>query len=454
LPLLAGLTPEQFGSGVSDFQQTWSEENDSSTTPTLYQDLLFVITGDGLLVALNLETDVRVWERSLGGFPYDDALAIIDGTLLAGSSTGRLVAIEPTTGKVQWQRTLSHPVIGFAEDGANIIVSSTGGLHSVALTDGQVVWETELNPYRYGTSFDYVFGAVPTVVGNGAFIRTESGVIALSTSNGQLLWDQSVPKNSRDLIHGGNLAVAGETLFAVSDVLRAIDIRTGDVSWTIEEEAADRSHYYRGFVSPVTDGTSVYTGIETIQSFDTESGATNWTGGGYPAFLNPLSYDPETTTLYMSTVSESNMLVVGMNPDAGTELWQAVVGETRSGYALSRSEISRPIPHAGSIYVACRGTSIALSEREVSFSTSTTSTPARVNEDSETSQPENQVSRTQDPESEDNLDRPTEEYRGLISNNPQSDIVTQGGSFYTLTLVSTVLSLIMLVGQLLRRERE
>jgi len=454
VPLLAGLSVSRTpGSGMADVRQTWSEANGITTTPVPYRDLLFGITSDGLLMATNVESEVNTWELSLGGFPYDDGLAVIGDTLLAGSSTGRLVAVEPASGDVQWQRTLSHPVMGFARDGTNVVVSSTGGLHSIALDDGRILWEAELALYRYGLSFDYVFGAVPTVVGDGVFVRTESGVTALSTSDGQLIWEQSVPKNTRDLIHGANLAVASETIFAVSDVLRAIDIRTGDVRWTVEGEAAGRSLYNRGFVSPVTDGSSVYTGIGTVQSFNADSGATNWIGGGFPAFLNPLTYDPETTTLYVSTVAENEMKVVRMNPDAGTELWQVVVGETRSGYALSRSEISRPIPHDGSVYVACRGTSISISERELDLTDSDSSTPT-VTEDTGPDDSENQEREPQTTNTGQTTDPSTGEYRGLISNNPNTDIGNQLGDMYVLTLLSTALSIFVMLGQAFRRRGE
>jgi outer membrane protein assembly factor BamB len=290
-------------------------------------------------------------------------------------------------------------------------------------------------------------------VGDGVFVRTESGVTALSTSDGQLIWEQSVPKNTRDLIHGANLAVANETIFVVSDVLRAIDIRTGDVRWTVEGEAAGRSLYNRGFVSPVTDGSSVYTGIGTVQSFNADSGATNWTGGGFPAFLNPLTYDPETTTLYVSTVAESEMKVVGINSNAGTELWQVVVGETRSGYALSRSEISRPIPHDASVYVACRGTSISISERELDLTDSDSSTPT-VTEDTGPDDSENQEREPQTTNTGQTTDPSTGEYRGLISNNPNTDIGNQLGDMYVLTLLSTALSIFVMLGQAFRRRGE
>lgn len=212
-------------------------------SPTVANGRVFAITQDNQLFVLNADTGEVQWSHFaiieqaeiLGA----SSPAVTGDTVVAGFSSGELYALRVENGLVLWQDTLSrtgrltalatlndidgNPVI---HQGRVIAGSHSGRTVAIDFRTGQRVWEINL-----GTIYTpWVAGSYMYVVG------TQGSVVALSASTGRVRWISQLqrfekPKKRKDLIRWAGPALAGDRLFVVSShgYLLTLSPYTGEI---------------------------------------------------------------------------------------------------------------------------------------------------------------------------------------------------------------------------------
>jgi outer membrane protein assembly factor BamB len=198
-------------------------------TPVCGGGKIFCKTEKGILYALGLSGQ-ELWKVDSGKDPLTTALLYAEGTLVAGTSSGKLVAFDPETGKEKWAYEVGSSVQGtpnridLAGGGAGVIINSQGdgAIHGVDLATGRGLWKTDpvercdgsagvskgriamgscasaLHLYTVGDSVTrtdvplggdcQVAGGV-AISGNAAFAGTRSGkVCAVDLGQAKVLW--------------------------------------------------------------------------------------------------------------------------------------------------------------------------------------------------------------------------------------------------------------------------
>ena len=249
---LSEITP----ANVSQLRLRWVHQFGTSepkleSTPLVVQDIIFATEPPATVVALNAKTGKVIWEY-IRPIPVDlplccgkvnRGLAILDNSLFFGSLDGYLVAINATTGKVNWLTQVAKPSEGYSLTGAPLIVNHSvvigvaggdfgvrGFLAAYDVTTGQLEWKFDTIPgpgqaghetwrneaWKNGGGTTWVTGSYdPSLdvlywgVGNpapafngdvrpGDNLFTNS-VIALHASSGKLAWYfQFTPHDEHD----------------------------------------------------------------------------------------------------------------------------------------------------------------------------------------------------------------------------------------------------------------
>lgn len=448
---------------VTQARTVWDIDTAVGTHPVVQDGIVFSISNEGVVQAHSTETGANIWRRTLGVPPFHSSLGISGNMLLAGGRNGPLVAIDYESGEEQWRRTLSGDVLAVAPAGDNTIVTSRGAVQSVRTSDGLINWRTEIKVYNddLRPSSSYPFSGTPVILGNSVFVRTKNGAAALTLADGEVIWRATDPGDTPENGHGLELAVVGDQLFFVSTVLTAVDIETGEIQRVTEFENPIRRGFgvEHGLVGPVTNGELVFTGANGVYAVDAGSGETVWEGGGVPYPWHGLAYDEEADNLFISAVTDGSdtLSVISLKGDTGTENWRLTIGEVRRSYILYASFISRVVMGDDTVYVGFRGESTTLSaigtqRPSVEIGETPSTVTERPDAPTTTGEPTTTDS-TQRQGSVSNGDAPEQssEYRGLVSNNPSADIGNQFGDMYLLTLVSTALSIVVMLGQAFRR---
>ncbi|WP_241233467.1 PQQ-binding-like beta-propeller repeat protein [Altericroceibacterium xinjiangense] len=212
--------------------------------PTVAFNTVFVMTQDNQIHALNITNGAPVWQdfASTGqaGVFGVAAPAAGQGTVIAGYSTGELVAYRYENGRNLWSDALARTSISTAvgtltdvdadpiiDNGKVYALGQGGRMAAYDLTTGQRVWELTLA----GIS-------TPTIAGNWIFTLTdEAKLYAIDRNTGRVRWETQLPryrnekKKSDPIFWSGPLLAGNRLWMANTDgQLYLADAGTGSAS--------------------------------------------------------------------------------------------------------------------------------------------------------------------------------------------------------------------------------
>ncbi len=142
----------------------------------------FAAERSGLVVAWDLETKRRLWDRQvdlhhLGCGGVESPMAYADDRLfvpvdLCGRG-GELIALDAASGRARWERHLPAPDVGCATIASDVVFTSThdGTVYAFATRDGRLVWRVRLSGN---------LTACPAIVGDALLLRSRTRLVALA----------------------------------------------------------------------------------------------------------------------------------------------------------------------------------------------------------------------------------------------------------------------------------
>lgn len=220
--------------------------NGPRSTPTVDGEMVYALSANGKLVALDVKNGRKVWEhdlrRELGAQPPGWGVStspLVEGNLLlvdVGGSRGKsLAAFDKKTGKVVW--TSQNDSAGYSAPiavtvgGVRQVIFFTGtSVVSVSPRDGKLFWRV---PWR--TDWDVNAAAPIFVAPDKVFISSGYGVGAalfrIKAAGGKAgveeVWRSRGMKNqfSSSILHNGTIYGFDDSTF------KAIDAATGKEHW-------------------------------------------------------------------------------------------------------------------------------------------------------------------------------------------------------------------------------
>lgn len=240
----------------SDFKRQWkadfgkggSKREFLISQPLVNGRFVYTIDANALVRAFKIEDGETVWGVDLESEnKYEDSTALkgigiaCDGTYIyAVAGYGSVFALQAKDGKIVWHRNLETPlrIAPTLAAGKVFVQSIDNKFWALDVKSGEVLWDYDIAmenttmvggaPAAYSQALDMVI----TGFSNGE-------IQAFNASLGTPLWSDSLVSNrqaySSTFLHTIKAApiVEGETLYSLgsSDVLTAIDLRTGERRW-------------------------------------------------------------------------------------------------------------------------------------------------------------------------------------------------------------------------------
>ena len=232
-------------------QQAWSvnvgDGADLGTlmaAPVASRDMVFAITPDKIVTALNIEDGSMLWSRQIEQ-QIDDTqpgiaggLAFNDDQLYAHAGGNIMVSLDAATGEENWRATFDLPILGgpTVSDQKLAITDFDGRLIVLNKTDGTLLWSRVGNPET-----TRVLGvSSPAIAKNEViFAGNDAEISALDLSQGGFLWGDNLtsllPRTALDQIntivghpvHTGGIVYAG----SMSGRFAAFNTLTGSLAW-------------------------------------------------------------------------------------------------------------------------------------------------------------------------------------------------------------------------------
>lgn len=213
-------------------------------SPTVAFDAVYVMTQDNQLYALNAPDGALLWNQSgangLSGIFGVAAPTVGQGSVIAGYSTGELVAYRYENGRTLWSDALSRTSLATSvgaltdidadpiiDNGKVYALGQGGRMAAYEMVTGQRIWELNLA----GIS-------TPAVAGDWIFVLTdEAKLLCIARANGKVRWSTQLAKFRKEKKKKGPIfwtgpVLAGNSLWIANtegQVMKA-SVATGQVS--------------------------------------------------------------------------------------------------------------------------------------------------------------------------------------------------------------------------------
>ena len=181
--------------------------------PAVAGSRVYVVSNRGLdnefVAALAVEDGREIWSTSIGKvgnpdqqppYPLARSTPTVDGDVLfALSSDGELAAIQTATGEILWRKSLRESLAGvpgrwaYAEspliDGDVLVVTPGGAEATIAALDkqsGETIWKAAIPG---GDAAGYSSAIVTEAAGRKQYVQfVDKGVVGVDAENGEFLW--------------------------------------------------------------------------------------------------------------------------------------------------------------------------------------------------------------------------------------------------------------------------
>ena len=217
-------------------------------SPTVAFGNIFVMSQDNQLFALDAATGTLAWQESgsttMAGVFGVAAPAAGNGTVLAGYTSGELIAYRYENGRTLWADALARTSIStqvgalsdidadpIIDSGQVFALGQGGRMAAYELVTGQRLWE--LNVAGIST---------PAIAGNWVFALTDDGrLLAIARGTGKVRWLTQLPRyrneeKKKDPIFWQGPVLAGGQLWAVNSEGQIYAISTAEGSAQLFQE--------------------------------------------------------------------------------------------------------------------------------------------------------------------------------------------------------------------------
>ena len=270
-------------------QQIWnvnigkgnSKKTRITAEPIVVGDQIFVMDAIGKVSsvstggALQWTADLRP-ERDARDDISGGGLAYADGTLVASTGYGDVVAIDPSNGSEIWRQRFNSSLTAAPAISENTVIAVSVANEAMAmdLRNGRIRWRVVSG----GSNTAVAGGGTPAIAGRLAVIPFPSGeLVALTTISGIRVWSSAVTGSRLGLARGVFAPVSGDPVIDNGQVIAAnqagrmasIQLRSGQRNWTVDE----------GSYSPVwVTGNSVFVmnDLAKLKRLSRSSGAVLW----------------------------------------------------------------------------------------------------------------------------------------------------------------------------------
>lgn len=251
---------------ASGIQPKWvfRTEDEIRTTPTIWQDIVFVGSYDTNMWAVSRDSGELIWKHATqGGIASSPVMDEQNRSVIFGSEDYRLISLDARSGRPNWTFNTKDRIRGTARVEHNHVFfgSDDGKLYALNAINGRQIW-----------NFD--FGAPvrcrPFVTNEFIIVGNESGEMSGISLSGQRKWTY---RSKKGFISGPYVDPKENICFVgcQDGYVYAIDASTGYTVWRFRTNGPV-------FSSPVVRGSYVYLGSADgiMYAINAQSGKERW----------------------------------------------------------------------------------------------------------------------------------------------------------------------------------
>jgi outer membrane protein assembly factor BamB len=205
---------------------------------TANEDVIYIGTNIGTVVAIDSKTQKKIWEKKLK-FPIKGAPLYVSGKIIVTTINNQTMALNSRNGEVIWTKTVNQEQAMMCEASTPAVIGdsiicaySSGDIMSLKLADGSDNWADVLFPGNIAESGSVIshITAAPVVWNDFVLISMAEGrVVLIDVGTGIRFWDQEIGTISTPAVVNG-----WAFILLNNGTIICISLKTGHVKWTAD----------------------------------------------------------------------------------------------------------------------------------------------------------------------------------------------------------------------------
>ena len=198
---------------------------------------LFMADAEGKVVALDPRTGRVIWRTNTKA-PLSSGPSVGGGLVIVGTADAQVIALNEQTGKMVWQIKASNQVLAAPQisQGRVIITTISGKVSALSAQTGQQLWM-----YDHGAPTMVLRGgSLPQVVDNKVIVGFSDGKLAaFDLGDGHIIWQQTIamPQGAAQVQQMVDIiadpVIADGTIYVATyqGKITAVSLQTGQIKW-------------------------------------------------------------------------------------------------------------------------------------------------------------------------------------------------------------------------------
>ena len=218
----------------------------------LFGDKLYVTSGFGFVVALEASTGRELW-RYKGDVPFRGAPTAAADRIFAVTHDNQMIALNPETGELIWEQVgiaESAGMLGAASpayDGATLVTAlSSGELIALRGTNGRILWQDALKSSRRLTPLATLtdIDGNPVISGGRAYAISHAGrMVAIDMRSGERSWEADIAGVSTPWVAGSYAYVT-----TVDGQIACVMLASGRIRWVTQLQRFVKQSKRKGLI--------------------------------------------------------------------------------------------------------------------------------------------------------------------------------------------------------------
>ncbi len=230
---------------IAKIYSFYNKSQNFTFSPTIKNDIAYILSPSGKLLAINLINGNKLWQRSVFNnikiLYKAPKLSISNNKIFAIIGDNTVKAFNIKNGNILWQKKLATNITSIANNYNDLndklaILTVDNRLYMLDGNDGSIIWNHFTNPNNVNifNSSNPIFYQNILLVGYGS-----GELYALNIDDGKVLWNRNLNKNNvynsdfylSDI--DANLLIKDDVIYAISNsgIFTAINIKSNQTLW-------------------------------------------------------------------------------------------------------------------------------------------------------------------------------------------------------------------------------
>ena len=164
------------------------------STPVKKENMLFVVSQEGILYGIDVQLELIVLKKEVGRV-FGGAIATKKPEIVIAGFDGKVIKYNYREDEIKWTfNTGGHILLDIVSDGNSFFVCDTRGIVYRISDSGSLIWKSDL---------DNTVEQNPVIEGNDLVVITDTVLYRLSAENGTIQWSYVLPSPA-----SSNLAIS------------------------------------------------------------------------------------------------------------------------------------------------------------------------------------------------------------------------------------------------------